>query len=90
MEISENSEVTRMFRSHLFSRIVPCVKDIGLWGEKVQKCYAEMGVLDMAGFNLDELMKADEDYAEQVDREKAEFAARAAEVDEAVALGANA
>ena len=90
MEISENSEVTKMFRSHLFSRIVPCVKDIGLWGEKVQKCYAEMGVLDMAGFNLDELMKADEDYAEQIDREKQEFAARAAEVDEAIALGASA
>jgi hypothetical protein len=89
MEISENSEITRAFRSHLFSRIVPCVKDIGLWGEKVQKCYAEMGVLDMAGFNLDELMKADEDYAEQIDREKQEFAARAAEVDEAIALGAS-
>src|SRR5436309_6759836 len=88
MEISENSEITRMFRSHLFSRIVPCVKDIGLWGEKVQKCYAEMGVLDMAGFNLDELMKSDENFAEQIDRDKREFAQRAAEVDEAVALGA--
>ena len=87
--ISEFSEITRTFRSHLFSRIVPCVKDIGLWGEKVQKCYAEMGVLDMAGFNLDELMKADEDYAEQVDREKAEFSARAQEVDDAIALGAS-
>jgi len=89
LEISENSEITRTFRSHLFSRIVPCVKDIGLWGEKVQKCYAEMGVLDMAGFNLDELMKSDEDYAEQIDREKREFAARATEVDEAIALGAS-
>jgi len=89
MEISENSEITKMFRSHLFSRIVPCVKDIGLWGEKVQKCYAEMGVLDMAGFNLDELMKADEDLADQIDREKREFAARAAEVDDAIALGAS-
>jgi 1,2-phenylacetyl-CoA epoxidase catalytic subunit len=89
LEISENSEITRTFRSHLFSRIVPCVKDIGLWGEKVQKCYAEMGVLDMAGFNLDELMKSDEDYAEQIDREKREFAARAAEVDDAIALGAS-
>jgi hypothetical protein len=88
LEISENSEVTKMFRSHLFSRIVPCVKDIGLWGEKVQKCYAEMGVLDMAGFNLDELMKADEDYAEQIDREKQELAQRKAEVDEAIELGA--
>jgi len=56
--------------------------------DKVQKCYAEMGVLDMAGFNLDELMKADEDYAEQIDREKQELAARTAEVDEAIALGA--
>src|SRR3954464_11121092 len=90
LEISETSEITKAFRSHLFSRIVPCVKDIGLWGEKVQKCYAEMGVLDMAGLNLDELMKADEDYAEQIDREKQEFAARAAEVDEAIALGASA
>src|SRR5881275_19661 len=88
MEISENSEITKAFRSHLFSRIVPCVKDIGLWGDKVQKCYAEMGVLDMAGFNLDELMKADEDFAEQIDREKQEFDQRAAEVDDAIALGA--
>src|SRR6059058_1804167 len=90
LEISEHSEIQQAFRGLLFSRIVPCVKDIGLWGEKVQKCYAEMGVLDMAGFNLDELMKADEDYADQLDREKREFAARAAEVDEAIAVGATA
>ena len=25
------------FRSHLFSRIVPIIKDIGLWGDKVQR-----------------------------------------------------
>jgi hypothetical protein len=89
LEISENSEITKAFRSHLFSRIVPCVKDIGLWGDKVQKCYAEMGVLDMAGFNLDELMKADEDFAEQLDREKRELEQRKAEVDEAIELGAS-
>jgi len=88
LEISENSEIQRVFRAMLFSRIVPCVKDIGLWGDKVQKCYAEMGVLDMAGFNLDELMKADEDYADNLDQEKREMAARASEVDEAIALGA--
>src|ERR1700759_107490 len=86
-EISEHSEFQQMFRSLLFSRIVPCVKDIGLWGEKVQKCYAEMGVLDMAGFNLDELMKADEEQAELIDREKAELAARVAEVDDTIAVG---
>jgi P-aminobenzoate N-oxygenase AurF len=87
-EISENSEFQQIFRSLLFSRIVPCVKDIGLWGDKVQKCYAEMGVLDMAGVNLEELMKADEDQAELLDRDKAELAARIAEVDETIAVGA--
>jgi hypothetical protein len=89
-EIAEHSEFQQLFRSLLFSRIVPCVKDIGLWGEKVQKCYAEMGVLDMAGVNLDDLMKADEDQAELIDREKAEMAARVAEVDATIAVGASA
>ena len=87
-EISENSEFQQIFRSLLFSRIVPCVKDIGLWGEKVQKCYTDMGVLDMAGVNLEDLMKADEDQAELIDREKEELAARVAEVDETIAVGA--
>jgi hypothetical protein len=88
MEISEHSQIQQAFRSLLFSRIVPCVKDIGLWGDKVQKCYAEMGVLDMAGFDLDALMKADEEQAELIDREKAETDARVAEVDQAIAVGA--
>ncbi|HVY10746.1 MAG TPA: ferritin-like domain-containing protein [Mycobacteriales bacterium] len=90
LEISEHSELQRMFRSLLFTRIVPCVKDIGLWGEKVQKCYAEMGVLDMAGVNLEELMKADEEHADRIDEEKRAMAARVAEVDETIALGAGA
>ena len=85
-EIAEHSEFQQMFRSLLFSRIVPCVKDIGLWGEKVQKCYAEMGVLDMAGVNLDKLMKDDEDKAELIDREKQEMAARVDEVNETIAV----
>jgi hypothetical protein len=88
LEIAEHSAIQTAFRSMLFSRIVPCVKDIGLWGEKVQKCYADMGVLDMAGFDLDALMKADEDQADLIDREKAEIATRVAEVDEAIAAGA--
>jgi hypothetical protein len=37
-----------MFRTLLFSRIVPCVKDIGLWGPKVRHAYADLGVLDAA------------------------------------------
>ena len=90
MRSVEQSEYFRLFQSLLFSRIVPCVKDIGLWGPKVQKAYADMGVLDMAGVDLAKLMKQDEDIAEQLDVEKAaeqrDLAARRAEVDKTIAL----
>ena len=82
----EQSEYFTLFQSLLFSRIVPCVKDIGLWGPKVQKAYADMGVLDMAGINLAKLMKQDEDIAEAMDIEKRELLVRREEVDKAIAL----
>jgi hypothetical protein len=88
LQYVDQSPYMQMFRSLLFSRIVPIVKDIGLWGDKVQKAYADMGVLDMAGDDLAALMKADEDVAESLDRERAEIAARQREVDETIAVGA--
>ena len=73
------------YQSLLFQRIVPCVKDIGLWGDKVQKAYADMGVLDMAGIDLDALMKADEDHAELLDAEKRDLAMRKDQVESVIA-----
>ena len=90
LEAVTNAPYYKAYQSLLFSRIVPCVKDIGLWGDKVQKAYADMGVLDMAGVDLNALMKQDEDIAEQVDAEKAELARSAVVVDETIALGATA
>jgi hypothetical protein len=89
-EISEQSEYLQFFRKLLFSRIVPCVKDIGLWGPKLQQAYVDMGVLELGDSNLDLLMRQDEEIAEQLDAERfaAEEAARVAEVDEAIAEGA--
>jgi hypothetical protein len=81
-----SSETFAMYQSLLFQRIVPCVKDIGLWGPRVQAAYEDMGVLDMAGIDLDALMKADENRAELVDAEKREMAARKSQVDEVIAL----
>ena len=92
METVDNSPMMQAFRSLLFSRIVPCVKDIGLWSERVQKAYADIGVLDMAGVDLEDLMRADEDLAEKVEREArftAEEADRAREVDDTIAAGAD-
>jgi len=85
----EHSPLMIQFRSHLFSRIVPIVKDIGLWGDKVQKAFADMGVLDMATFDIDALMKADEDQADALEKAHAEMAVRVDEVNQAIAAGAN-
>ena len=54
VEFTERSPVQQAFRTLLFSRIVPCVKDIGLWGyQKIQRAYTELGVIDAAEANLD-------------------------------------
>ena len=94
LEFTEHSPVQQAFRALLFSRIVPCVKDIGLWGPKIQHAYADLGVIDAASTDLEALMRADEDIADRVDQEKArnaqhaaELAARQAEVAAAIADG---
>ncbi|WP_431950948.1 ferritin-like domain-containing protein [Actinacidiphila sp. bgisy167] len=89
-ELSERSEYLRLFRKLLFSRIVPCVKDIGLWGERLQRAYVDMGVLEMGDSDLDLLMAQDEEIAEKLDAERfaREETERAAEVEAAIALGA--
>ncbi|MGW7596282.1 aminobenzoate oxygenase, partial [Streptomyces rubiginosohelvolus] len=88
-ELTEHSEFLQLFRKLLFSRIVPCVKDIGLWGERLQKAYVDMGVLELGDSSLDLLMAQDEEIAEQLDKDRfeAEERARVAEVAEAVAQG---
>jgi P-aminobenzoate N-oxygenase AurF len=90
LEFTEHSPVQQAFRTLLFSRIVPCVRDIGLWGQKVRRAYTDLGVIDAAQGDLDALMRADEQIAEKVDAEKyaAELAVRRAEVDGAIAQGA--
>jgi hypothetical protein len=91
LEFTEHSPVQQAFRTLLFSRIVPCVKDIGLWGEKVQRAYTDLGVLDAAATDLEALMRDDENIAERIEQEQAaEFAARRAEVDAAIDSAAEA
>ncbi|MEV8307991.1 ferritin-like domain-containing protein [Streptomyces flavidovirens] len=89
-EYTEQSEFLHLFRKLLFSRIVPCVKDIGLWGPRLQKAYLDMGVFEMGDSNLDLLMTQDEEIAEALDRQRfeAEDAARVAEIENAIAEGA--
>lgn len=89
-EFSEQSEFLHLFRKLLFSRIVPCVKDIGLWGERLQRAYVDMGVFDLGDHNLDLLMAQDEEIAEKLDAERfaAEEQERVSEVTDAIRAGA--
>jgi hypothetical protein len=91
MEFVEQSKITREFRKMLFSRIVPTVKDIGLWGPKVRKAYEDMGVLQFQDVDPDALSADDERMARTLDTsrglsEEAETAARLAGIDPARAL----
>ncbi len=53
------SDQMRQFRTRLFTRVVPTVKDIGLWGSRVQKAYADMGVLEFADVDAEALLEND-------------------------------
>ena len=64
----DQAQIMGEFRKALFSRVVPTVKDIGLWGPQVQKAFADMGVLDFQDLDLDELSDQDEDIAEEMER----------------------
>jgi 1,2-phenylacetyl-CoA epoxidase catalytic subunit len=99
----DDSDMMQEFRKMLFSRIVPTVKDIGLWGNKVQKAYADMGVLQFQDADPDQLSVEDEQLARKLDTSRglspeAEASAkiagidpqRAMEVQETVRLGAEA
>ncbi|MBO0824101.1 MAG: diiron oxygenase [Actinobacteria bacterium] len=90
ISFTEQSPVQQAFRTLLFSRIVPCVRDIGLWGPKVRHAYEDLGVIQAADSDLEVLMRADEELAEKIDNEKyaAELAARQGEVSEAIAAAA--
>ena len=55
------------FRSFLFTRIVPIVKDIGLWSPKVRDAYTKMGVIGFADTDVEALQRQDEDIAKEFD-----------------------
>jgi P-aminobenzoate N-oxygenase AurF len=77
----KSSSFNREFRSFLFSRIVPTLRDIGLLGPKVRHAFGKMGVLGFEEHNIDDLMARDEQIAADFDN------ARAGEVESIIALG---
>jgi hypothetical protein len=79
VEYVRRSEMMLAFRKMLFSRIVPTVRDLGLFGQKVQRAFEDMGVIDFQFVNPDDLSAADEAIAEDLDRRRAGEGAAAAD-----------
>jgi len=67
MPILEGSDGQIRYRKRLFSRIVPIVKDIGLWSDEVQRVYAGFGVEHYAGKDPQEMLDNDARVAEEFD-----------------------
>jgi len=67
IEYMRASEHFRAFRTHLFSRIVPTLRDIGLFGPKLRGAFASMGLTGYENVNLDEMMAQDDKIADEVD-----------------------
>ncbi|MFJ7209802.1 ferritin-like domain-containing protein [Streptomyces sp. NPDC098789] len=92
LQAVERSEYLQSFRQLLFTRIVPCVRDIGLWSPTVRDTFAAMGVSNLEDGNLDALLHDDEDKARRLDRQRrwaAEEAVRAREVEQTILLAAS-
>ncbi|MGH7780252.1 MAG: diiron oxygenase [Candidatus Binataceae bacterium] len=70
IEWEESSDGMQQFRAGLFTRIVPAIKDIGLWGPKVRKAYADMNVLAFADIDSAALSAEDERVAIEFDRRR--------------------
>jgi hypothetical protein len=67
MPLVDGSEGQLRYRKRLFSRIVPIVKDIGLWSERVQEAYAKLGVVHYAERDAQEMLDNDARIAEEFD-----------------------
>jgi len=62
-----DSGLMLQFRSSLFARIVPIVKDIGLWGPIIRKGYEDMGIIGYAATDVEALQEADDGIARDFD-----------------------
>jgi hypothetical protein len=70
IEFMRGSAFFGEFRSHLFTRIVPTLRDVGLFGDKVRRAFGEMGVIGFEQFDVEELMARDEQIANEIDQER--------------------
>ena len=67
IEILDQSDYMKVFRGRLFSRIVPTVRDIGLWGPRVQQAFEQMGAMQFATVDAGQMLDNDGKVADEFD-----------------------
>src|SRR5256886_9095476 len=67
----QGSERRRLVRTRVFTRYLRTIKDIGLWGPRIRRAYADMGVLGYADAAADALLRQDERVAADFDARRA-------------------
>ncbi len=96
VDFVDRHQMMSEFRKALFSRVVPNVKKIGLWGPRVRNAFVDMGVLQFSDLDPDESFARDEQIAEEFERLVAHgrhqtstgtFSSDAEQVAETIAVG---
>src|SRR6266567_1166120 len=67
LRIVDGSDTMKVFRGRIFSRIVPTVQDIGLWGPQLREAFAAMGAIDFASVDAGALLENDARVADEFD-----------------------
>jgi hypothetical protein len=86
--LASRSPAQREFRRRLFTRIVPTLKDINLFGPRMQETLRGLGVLGFSRLDGAEIAAEDERIADRI--AELELSARQQEVSAAIARGAGA
>lgn len=72
-EIAEavmHGETMKAFRTRLFTRVVPTIKDIGLWGPRVRKAFEDMGVIEYSKLDVEKMLDDDNRVADELDAKR--------------------
>jgi hypothetical protein len=67
LDYLEQSQIMSVYRQQLFARVVPTVKRIGLWSDKIQQAFIDLGVLAFADFEPEEMAANDECVADELE-----------------------
>ncbi|WP_018656882.1 ferritin-like domain-containing protein [Actinomadura flavalba] len=87
IRLARRSPAMREFRRRLFSRIVPTLRDINLFGPRMQEGLTRLGVLGFSQLDGAEISAEDERIAEEIAR--MEMLGRSREVADVIARGEN-